>query len=219
MHSPIISEIEARIRHTRAESRKGREKEFTTPNSFPLAFADDVKSDDFLQPGDISGSERWLLPPSSPHALPPLHAPLPEDMGGGDLRLPAEIACWHSHFEVLRKIADGDDDVAIIFEDDVDMEWDLERRLRNLWSVLPTKWDIVMLGTHIYAYWSNLYSCWIDRQVIVWAASMKRIPFRVPRTYIHPPGRYVHMLMPCRRKVPGVLFGTYDHPSLHITCP
>jgi GR25 family glycosyltransferase involved in LPS biosynthesis len=58
----------------------------------------------------------------------------------------SEIACWHSHFEVLRKIADGDDDVALIFEDDIDMEWDLERRLRYLWQFLPDKWDLVLIG-------------------------------------------------------------------------
>lgn len=60
---------------------------------------------------------------------------------------PSEISCWHSHFEVLRLIADGDDDVALIFEDDVDMEFDLERRLRNLWQFLPQdEWDTVALG-------------------------------------------------------------------------
>jgi GR25 family glycosyltransferase involved in LPS biosynthesis len=59
---------------------------------------------------------------------------------------PVEIACWHSHFEVFREIADGDDDVAIIFEDDIDMEWDLERRLRYIWPFLPDGWDQVMIG-------------------------------------------------------------------------
>ena len=47
---------------------------------------------------------------------------------------------------MLRKIADGEDDVAIILEDDVDLEWDLERRLRYLWQFLPSDWDQVMLG-------------------------------------------------------------------------
>ena len=60
-----------------------------------------------------------------------------------------EIACWHSHYEVLRAIADGDDDVAIILEDDIDMEWDLERRLRYVWPFLPEKWDQVWIGTSV----------------------------------------------------------------------
>jgi len=59
----------------------------------------------------------------------------------------ASAACWHSHFTLLRRIADGDDDVALIFEDDIDMEWDLEKRLRYLWKFLPDKaWDQVMIG-------------------------------------------------------------------------
>ena len=59
---------------------------------------------------------------------------------------PVEISCWHSHFEVLRKIADGEDVVAITLEDDIDLEWDLESRLRYLWQFLPSDWDQVMLG-------------------------------------------------------------------------
>jgi len=146
MHSPIIAEILERIRYTREESRKGHEDKFPTPDSFPFAFADDVTSDDLLQPGDISGSELWHLPPSSPLALPPLPAYVPDFTGENGGRRPSEIACWHSHFEVLRKIADGDDDVALIFEDDIDMEWDLQRWLQSLWPFLPNKWDLVMLG-------------------------------------------------------------------------
>lgn len=60
----------------------------------------------------------------------------------------ASAACWHSHFTLLRRIADGDDDVALIFEDDIDMEWDLEKRLRYLWKSLPDHaWDQVMIGS------------------------------------------------------------------------
>jgi hypothetical protein len=58
----------------------------------------------------------------------------------------AAAVTWHSHFTLLRQIADGDDDLVIVFEDDVDMEWDLEKRLRNLWKFLPEKWDQVVLG-------------------------------------------------------------------------
>jgi len=156
--APVITEILERIRIAREESRKGHPKDPQNPESFPSAFADDVTCNDFLQPGDIPGSELWILPPSSPLALPPLPAPPVPDHRPHDSVVwgdspnpewplkPVEIACWHSHFEVLRKIADGDDDVAIILEDDIDMEWDLERRLRYLWQFLPDDRDIVMLG-------------------------------------------------------------------------
>jgi len=157
--TPTITEIPERIRQVRAESRKGHEKELEQPDSFPFAWPDDVTSDSLLQPDDISGSELWFLPPSSPLALPPLPAPPVPDTRPQESVLwgdnnpnsefplkPVEIACWHSHFEVLRKIADGDDDVAIILEDDIDMEWDLERRLRYVWQFLPERWDQVWLG-------------------------------------------------------------------------
>jgi hypothetical protein len=34
----------------------------------------------------------------------------------------------------------------IVLEDDIDMEFDLEKRLRSMWPALPNNWDIVMLG-------------------------------------------------------------------------
>lgn len=61
------------------------------------------------------------------------------------IKLPV-VACWHSHYSVLRRIAEGDDDVAIILEDDIDVEWDLERKLRRMWEHLPSDWDQIMLG-------------------------------------------------------------------------
>jgi len=115
----------------------------------PFAWAADVTSDDYLQPEDISGSELWFLPPSSPLALPPLDLG-PDYVRENDTHWLSEIACWHSHFQLLRKIADGDDDVVLVFEDDVDMEWDIERRLHYLWGYLPNPWDIVFLG-HCYS--------------------------------------------------------------------
>lgn len=64
----------------------------------------------------------------------------------------AMIACWYSHLSVLRLVAEEQHDVAIVLEDDVDMEWDLESRLKGMWGDLPQDWDLVMLG-HC---WSSL---------------------------------------------------------------
>ncbi|KAJ7287136.1 hypothetical protein C8J57DRAFT_1652959, partial [Mycena rebaudengoi] len=57
-----------------------------------------------------------------------------------------QVACWKSHYDVLRKIAEGPDDVAIVLEDDIDMEWTLERRLQYLFHALPSNWDVLMIG-------------------------------------------------------------------------
>ena len=59
------------------------------------------------------------------------------------------IACWHSHVQVLRRISEGSDNVAVVLEDDVDVEYDLKARLALLWSSLPAQWDIVFLGMWI----------------------------------------------------------------------
>jgi len=61
------------------------------------------------------------------------------------------VACWHSHLSVIHNIvnnapADGSG-VAIILEDDVDMEKDIRKQLSYLWLSLPADWDIVFLGT------------------------------------------------------------------------
>ncbi|PPR08049.1 hypothetical protein CVT24_010848 [Panaeolus cyanescens] len=68
---------------------------------------------------------------------------------------PARIACWHSHLSVIHKHANSipadDGRVAIIFEDDIDMELDIQKQLVSLWSSLPNDWDVVFLG---YC-WSN----------------------------------------------------------------
>ena len=76
----------------------------------------------------------------------------------------AKLACWHSHAQVLRAIAGryaGDDatisgdgeaerargrEVALILEDDVDMEQDLYERMEDIWHTLPDEWDMLFLG-------------------------------------------------------------------------
>jgi len=59
---------------------------------------------------------------------------------------PAKIACWYSHFQTIREIANGKDGAALVLEDDVDIERDLKWRLRALLGGLPDDWDIVYLG-------------------------------------------------------------------------
>lgn len=76
-----------------------------------------------------------------------LLAPLAPEHPAHMLLTPARIACWHSHLQVIRAIANGNDDgPALVLEDDIDMEWDTQARLAALWSALPAAWDIVYLG-------------------------------------------------------------------------
>jgi len=59
---------------------------------------------------------------------------------------PAKVACWYSHLQTIREIANGKDEAALILEDDVDIERDVKWRLRALLNALPNDWDIVYLG-------------------------------------------------------------------------
>ncbi|KAI0252699.1 hypothetical protein BJV78DRAFT_1308598 [Lactifluus subvellereus] len=63
----------------------------------------------------------------------------------------AKVACWYSHLQTIRDIANGEDEAALVLEDDVDIERDAKVRLQALWIALPSDWDIVYLG-HC---WSN----------------------------------------------------------------
>ncbi|KAI0063247.1 hypothetical protein BV25DRAFT_1786125, partial [Artomyces pyxidatus] len=105
----------------------------------------------------------WFAPlrakASFPHPLPPLAcasgdqllAPFSQDLPPYKRLTPAKVACWHSHLQAIRQIANGGDSAALVLEDDVDMERDISARLRALWDALPDSWDIVYLG-HC---WSN----------------------------------------------------------------
>ena len=75
----------------------------------------------------------------------------------------AKFSCWHSHHRVIREIVRRrkpspcfpsltnthsilELNAAIIFQDDIDLEWDIEQILRKQWPSLPDDWDIVYLG-------------------------------------------------------------------------
>ncbi|KAH8833065.1 hypothetical protein DL96DRAFT_1523361 [Flagelloscypha sp. PMI_526] len=64
---------------------------------------------------------------------------------------PAKVGCWWSHYEILRKIAEEsqDDGPHLILEDDVDFEFDIQKRLLTLFEHLPG-WDVLFLG-HCYS--------------------------------------------------------------------
>ncbi|KAH7908789.1 hypothetical protein BJ138DRAFT_1174016 [Hygrophoropsis aurantiaca] len=82
---------------------------------------------------------------------------LPFNAGLSDFRVltAPKVACWYSHISAIRRFADsnntGPDDIAIILEDDIDMEQDIRQRMHSLWGSLPVDWEIVFFG-HC---WSN----------------------------------------------------------------
>jgi GR25 family glycosyltransferase involved in LPS biosynthesis len=82
--------------------------------------------------------------------IPPYHPSLPPSK----LLTRSVVACWYSHLRVMRLAArvEREDEVAVVLEDDVDVEWDVRERVGALWGGLPVGgWDVVFLG-HC---WSN----------------------------------------------------------------
>jgi len=68
----------------------------------------------------------------------------------------AAIACWHSHVVALRDMVQKGHAAALILEDDIDIEFDIEKILAPQWSHLPADWDIVYLGhCHSQEYRNN----------------------------------------------------------------
>jgi GR25 family glycosyltransferase involved in LPS biosynthesis len=63
-----------------------------------------------------------------------------------------KISCWYSHVSAVRKFINRvnttPEDVAVFLEDDIDMEKDIEMRMRHVWPSLPHGWDMVFLGKH-----------------------------------------------------------------------
>ena len=150
----------------RVESRKPGTSAFRWPeeiNAFSISH----------EPLKQSGSDTWTetSPPSKPKSGkfgPSTYSSLPcaieddsiptfaNDTPEWMVLSPAKVACWHSHISAIRQFVERQDspdhrrgdDVAIILEDDIDMEKDISSRVSRVWTFLPAGWDIVFLGTY-----------------------------------------------------------------------
>jgi len=172
----IIDNLRDRVRwqRQRIDDREARPSDWPTPDhnksdtfimsAFPFKWSDDVednKDAPLANPLGVYGADYWDLDPPNEewektHPLPPWteeerNAPIMEaSVLNNQHRLvplrDAGFACWHSHHRTLREIERRKLKSAIIFEDDIDIEWNVERILRKQWSSLPDDWDIVYLG-------------------------------------------------------------------------
>ena len=156
-------------------------------------------------PLDNKGSDLWLSG-GIDHSDPPPHGPLTCAYGDSTLepyssqtppyRLLTQerLACWHSHWRVIRLIADSQDDVSLVLEDDVDMELDIRQRLLGVWGSLPHTWDIVFLGNTVTscfsqrATYSHAGHCWSEESkrapIAVYSSSISSMG--LPVTTLHP---------------------------------
>lgn len=161
-----------------------------TNPSFPAAFEWPQDVDALVEsesPLDRQGSDLWL---SDDIKLPdsPSHEPLTCASDNSTLEpyspqtppyrilTKQRLACWHSHWRVIRLIADGQEDVSLVLEDDVDMELDIRQRLLGVWSSLPDAWDIVFLGVSFTAQFSDSVAL-MTIQAIVGQKSQENLQF------------------------------------------
>ncbi|KAH7097068.1 hypothetical protein BKA62DRAFT_624302 [Auriculariales sp. MPI-PUGE-AT-0066] len=140
--------------HIRAVRANYTQKDFFWPPPPPPPGPDLLMS--------LAGAELWVIDPSDPHAssaTPPSDQEyLPEiflgdftPFGKGALMTRPRIATYLSHMNLVRRIADAPDAnySALILEDDVDADWNIQRTVRRVWDAhhaLPEDWDMVYLG-------------------------------------------------------------------------
>ena len=190
-------------------------------------------------PLGMKGSDLW---PSNTVNLPDPYASEPlicaHDNSTLDLYSPQtppyrlltkeRLACWHSHWRVIRLIADGQEDVSLVLEDDVDIELDIRQRLRGVWNSLPSAWDIVFLGTLWQVCPRN--TILTDIQVTVGLTNPKdpQLPPTIPRfrthtnlshLFIRPLHRSVHTHTHYRKQVHDDWRYTFDILLLHTLEP
>ena len=58
----------------------------------------------------------------------------------------AVLATWYSQVNAWKQVVENKDASALILEDDIDLEWDIERIWPNIERALPPTWEIVLLG-------------------------------------------------------------------------
>ncbi|GAA6017739.1 hypothetical protein JCM11491_001188 [Sporobolomyces phaffii] len=56
------------------------------------------------------------------------------------------MSTWFGQTRVMKRIVERGDESALVLEDDVDFEWDLERLWNTVQRKLPNEWDITYLG-------------------------------------------------------------------------
>ena len=150
-----LSSRSGRLGHTGADlwsmSSLDAEKPALASSSEDEPYIRDLESQPEAFPLTCASRDYASGPPYTP-ALPPYM-----------ILAPSKLACWYSHVQVLRTIAeryyhDGDAtipaegdrvrerEVALILEDDVDVERDLHARMETVWRTLPDEWDMLFLG-------------------------------------------------------------------------
>lgn len=58
----------------------------------------------------------------------------------------AVLSTWFSHMKAIRTMRANGDESALVLEDDVDIEWDIERLWNSIIKKMPDTWEMTFLG-------------------------------------------------------------------------
>lgn len=130
----------------------------------------------------LAGAELWPSQPTPDVPLPKTSMICAEDnfrltkysdeMPQWRYLTPERVAAFHSHLTAIRRVVDDNaragvdlsrvegkmqENIALILEDDVDMEVDIKERMSVLLPMLPYDWDMLFLGVLYKLFSSILY--------------------------------------------------------------
>lgn len=107
----------------------------------------------------------------------------------------AVLSTWHSHVKAIKTMRANDDESALVLEDDVDMEWDIESVWAAVHRRLPPEWELVYLGSC----WGRESTC--PFSFTVYCVACAKLYAQTRPSYIHlysTPNRLgVCMATPC----------------------
>jgi len=66
-----------------------------------------------------------------------------------------EISCYQGHLNIYKSVVDRNFSTALIFEDDIDLELNIRKRLGNIFRILPHDWEILYLGHCTWEGWGK----------------------------------------------------------------
>ena len=92
----------------------------------------------------------------------------------------ATVSTFYNHLRVMREMEKNGDRTALVLEDDVDVEWDLERRWMGMLRRLPRNWEAVFLG---HCWGKELYGTY---RTLLHQSFPLSEPRRAEPQYLHP---------------------------------
>lgn len=100
---------------------------------------------DYLEAHDEAGTLHLLVPEDGGMNVTEVLWDRKERIAGRQVN-EGVISTWWGHTRAMKMSIEAGDKSALVLEDDVDVEWDLERMWSRIERKLPRDWDMTFLG-------------------------------------------------------------------------